>query len=66
MFEAHIDCATVMPYNFEIIAKSKSCKIEAIKHKKKKIYGVQFHPESSGKQGYQILDNFMKICKIRV
>tara|TARA_B100000963_G_scaffold335851_1_gene330380 strand:+ start:15 stop:614 length:600 start_codon:yes stop_codon:yes gene_type:complete len=28
----------------------------------KKIYGVQFHPEKSYKQGKKILENFIKLC----
>lgn len=66
MQEHHIDCVIRVPYNFEIIATSKSCKIEAIKHKKKHIYGLQFHPEATGKEGHKILDNFMKICNTRI
>ncbi|GAG59368.1 unnamed protein product, partial [marine sediment metagenome] len=27
------------------------------------IYGCQFHPEKSGKDGLQVLKNFEKICK---
>jgi len=42
--------------NFEILATSKIC-IEAIKHKKKDIYGVLFHPEVSNNE---IILNFIK------
>ena len=66
MHESHFDCANKLPYNFEITARSRKCGIEAIKHKKKKIYGVQFHPELSGEIGYKVLDNFMRLCKIKV
>lgn len=30
---------------FQLLADSESCPVEAVKHKKKQIYGVQFHPE---------------------
>jgi glutamine amidotransferase len=29
---------------------------------KKNYYGVQFHPEKSGKVGLQILKNFVELC----
>jgi glutamine amidotransferase len=32
---------------------------------KENIYGVQFHPEKSGKQGLQVLKNFHEICAKR-
>ena len=63
--ESHLDCASVLPYNFECIAKSSLCHIEAIRHIRRPIYGVQFHPEASGEAGYKILDNFVKICNSR-
>jgi glutamine amidotransferase len=31
--------------------------------RKENIYGVQFHPEKSGKTGLRVLENFAKICE---
>ncbi len=47
--------------NFEIIASSNSCSIEAIKHKKKPIFGFQFHLERSGEIGEIIARNFFRL-----
>ena len=47
---------------FEIIAKTKNDIIMGIAHKNKKIFGLQFHPESIGTiNGKKILANFLKI-----
>ncbi|NOX71442.1 MAG: TIGR00289 family protein [Candidatus Micrarchaeota archaeon] len=43
------------PGDFDIIAESENC-IEAIKHKKREIYGVQFHPEV---RNWAILERFV-------
>lgn len=44
--------------NLEVIAFSKTCEVEAIRHKERKIFGVQFHLERSGDVGYKIMKNF--------
>ena len=54
-----------IPEDFILLAKSKACKIEAMKHKAKKIYSFQGHPEISGMDGLIILRNFLKMCGIR-
>ncbi len=59
--EEHSEYIT-LPAGFILLAKSNSCENEAMKHKKKNIYGVQFHPEVSGKNGRTILKNFVDIC----
>lgn len=51
---------------FDLYASSEECKIQAIKHKNRPIYGVQFHPETSAredvkKQGIEFLQKFASL-----
>ena len=56
-----------IPDCLEIIAWTKDeedeiGEIMAVKHKEKKVYGVQFHPESIASEfGHKLLDNFLNI-----
>jgi GMP synthase-like glutamine amidotransferase len=49
---------------FNLIADSPSCEVEAVKHKSKLFFGVQFHPEritigsETHPEGHMIIDNF--------
>lgn len=63
---SHEDYIEVMPIDFIQIAHSKNS-ISAIKHLKKKIYGLQFHPEVTHTLiGKQLLKNFVfNICGCR-
>jgi GMP synthase (glutamine-hydrolysing) len=62
--EAHNNYVRELPKDFNLLAYSKVCKVEVMKHKRKKIYSFQGHPEVSGKDGSIILRNFMKMCGI--
>ena len=62
MHEAHREEIT-LPKGFILAAYSNRTKVEAIEHKIKPVYGLQFHPEKSGAQGQQIIDNFIEIIK---
>lgn len=59
--EDHCEFIT-LPKEFDLLAKSHTCNNAAMKHTRKKIYGLQFHPEVSGLNGKIILENFVKIC----
>lgn len=65
VWESHNDEVTFLPDKiFERIAESENCKIQAMKHKEKPYYGLQFHPEVEHTEyGEQIFKNFVKLCK---
>ncbi len=59
---SHFDEIKILPENFEVLAHSQTCKIEAMRHKTKNIFSVQFHPEVwHTENGEKILENFLKI-----
>ncbi|ENN96132.1 GMP synthase subunit A [Methanocaldococcus villosus KIN24-T80] len=60
---SHKDEVKKLPEDFVILAHSDICKVEAMKHKRKPIYGVQFHPEVAHTEyGDKILKNFYDVC----
>ena len=61
---SHTDRITALPEGFERLAYSKDCPFAAFGDEKRKIYGVQFHPEVNHTQyGFQLLKNFLyEIC----
>ena len=59
---SHFDEVKEIPEDFIPLAHSEQCKFEAMKHKKEKIYSVQFHPEVwHTKEGEKILKNFLNL-----
>lgn len=61
---SHGDYVTRIPNGFAVTAKTENSPLCAISNLKKKIYGVQFHPEvAHTKFGKRILDNFLfEVC----
>ena len=64
---SHGDVVKQLPEDFEALANTPSCPLAAVRHAKKRFYGVQFHPEvSHTPYGGQILRNFLyEICQCR-
>jgi GMP synthase (glutamine-hydrolysing) len=61
---SHNDEVSKLPESFERYAESASCKVQAMKHKNKPFYGLQFHPEVEHTEfGELIFQNFVKICE---
>ncbi|MCI0469480.1 MAG: glutamine-hydrolyzing GMP synthase, partial [Nitrospirae bacterium] len=60
---SHGDSVHKLPKGFDIIAKTADCPVAGIAFEKRKIYGVQFHPEvTHTPNGLRILENFIDIC----
>ncbi|OHX66210.1 glutamine amidotransferase-related protein [Flammeovirga pacifica] len=58
-------CESVsLPSCFLLLADSESCSNEAMKHKSKPWYGVQFHPEVTSPIGHQLIKNWLNLCSI--
>jgi len=64
VWESHNDEVTKIPKEFQTLAKSENCNIQAMHHTSKPFYGLQFHPEVEHTEyGEQIFSNFVKLCE---
>jgi len=64
IWESHNDEIKELPDIFIPLAHSKDCRFEAIKHKSRPLYGVQFHPEvEHTEHHYEIFANFIEVVK---
>jgi GMP synthase (glutamine-hydrolysing) len=52
-----------LPRGFIHVASSSHCFNEAMVHPELPVYGVQFHPESSGRAGKALITNFLSIAQ---
>jgi GMP synthase (glutamine-hydrolysing) len=61
---SHADQVVKLPDDFIVLARSNVCEIEAMKHSKRPLFGVQWHPEVIHTEyGQDLLDNFIAICR---
>lgn len=63
-WESHNDEIQDLGDELVLLADSETCPVQAFKHKEKKIYGLQFHPEVDHTEyGVEIFKNFIEVCK---
>ncbi|NLS94801.1 MAG: C26 family cysteine hydrolase domain-containing family [Planctomycetaceae bacterium] len=63
--EAHAFHVPTAPAEFEVLAATDECPVEAFKHRDRLLYGTQFHPEAyddEHPQGQVILQNFLRLA----
>lgn len=64
VWASHADEVSSLPPDFIRLARSRICEIEAMRHKTKPLYGVQFHPEvSHTDRGNDLFMNFFEVCR---
>lgn len=64
VWASHKDEVRTLPEEFEVLATSAICDIEAMKHHARPLYGIQFHPEVYHTQkGPRLFENFYEVCK---
>lgn len=67
-FESHYWEVKELPADFELLASTDVCRIQAMKHRRLPIYGTQFHPEVHSveyEDGMMLLTNFFRIAGVR-
>ena len=61
---SHGDTVIKLPEGFEALAETNTVKYSVVENTKKKLYGIQFHPEAHHTEyGQTILQNFTAICE---
>jgi GMP synthase (glutamine-hydrolysing) len=60
-WESHNDEVVKVPAGFRVLASSENCSIQAMRHEKLRLFGVQFHPEvSHTTRGTDVFRNFLQ------
>lgn len=63
--QSHAFQLSDVPPGFDLLASSPACRVQAIKHRDRLVYGVQFHPEGydqSHPDGRTLLENFFRLA----
>jgi len=64
--QSHYFQVTDLPEDFERLATSEECRIQAMRKRGTRVYGVQFHPEAHDEEhpdGKRVIGNFLKFCE---
>lgn len=62
VWHSHCDEVKELPEQFELTASNETCRIQAMQHRSRPLFSVQFHPElfdAAHPEGRRILENFL-------
>ncbi len=63
-WESHNDEVVKPPRNFRVLASSERCAVQAMRHEKMDVFGVQFHPEVfHTTRGVDVFRNFLGVVR---
>jgi GMP synthase-like glutamine amidotransferase len=65
--ESHYCEIKRLPPQFDLLATSENCRVQAMRHRERPLYGTQFHPEAyveAYPHGRRVLENFFKIAGV--
>lgn len=63
-WESHNDEVVSAPPGFRVLASSDNCTVQAMRHEKMDVFGVQFHPEVyHTPKGVDVFKNFLKVVR---
>ncbi len=66
LLESRHEIVESLPEGFQLLAKSETSEIAAMKHSRRLLYGVQFHPErytAENPDGYKVVGNFVRMLR---
>jgi GMP synthase (glutamine-hydrolysing) len=64
VWHSHCDEVKELPAEFELTASNETCRIQAMRHTSRPLFGVQFHPElfdEAHPEGGRVLENFLNL-----
>jgi len=65
--QSHYFQVMELPDDFELLATSDECRIQAMRKRGARVYGVQFHPENHDEDhldGKRVIGNFLRMCGV--
>lgn len=63
VWASHQDEVESIPVGFDLLASSSICPVEAIAHRDRPLFGIQWHPEVSHTfEGRRVYENFDAVC----
>ena len=64
VWHSHCDEVKELPAGFELTASNQTCRIQAMRHTTRPLFGVQFHPElfdAEHPDGARVIENFLSL-----